>query len=87
VFLVFQYAQFALFKYRIWQIIVLFRTLQQINQSNSNMNTINFEHIFAYFQGSPQKSFYRRFTAFAQRHRNAFEALTRVGQPFGGSGF
>ncbi|WP_428661140.1 hypothetical protein [Runella sp.] len=48
------------------------------------MNAINFKYIFAYFQDSQRKSWYRQFEAFTLRKHKVFEALARTGQPFGG---
>jgi len=48
------------------------------------MNTINFEYIIAYFQGTQPQNLFNKFEAFALRQQSVFEALVRTGQPFGG---
>ncbi len=48
------------------------------------MNTINFEYIIAYFQGIQPKNLFNKFEAFTHRQKAVFEALVRMGQPFGG---
>lgn len=48
------------------------------------MNTLNFEHITAYFHNLKLSNSFRYINTFIVRHSTIFEALTRTGQPFGG---